>query len=99
MSALTLKIETLMRAQVQVSFTAPSLSTYDRCEIMLGPRECNVDDKLVVAMDEINFVREKTILTINTTTISIKDKASGRVKGCIGLDKRRDNKAYFWIYN
>ncbi|KAG4912314.1 hypothetical protein JHK85_053600 [Glycine max] len=60
MSALTLKIETLMRAQVQVSFTAPSLSTYDRCEIMLGPRECNVDDKLVVAMDEINF--EQTLL-------------------------------------
>ena len=99
MQALTLKIETLMRSQAQVPITTPSFPTYDRCGIMHGPRKCIVDDKLVAAMDEINFVGEKKILTINTPTISIKDKASGKVKGCIdikpykirGLDKRRVN--------
>ena len=56
MQALTLKIETLMRAQAQVPITTPSFPTHDRCGIVHRPREYNVDDKLVAGMDEINFV-------------------------------------------
>ena len=56
MQALTLKIETPMRAQAQVPITTPPFPTYDKCGIMHGPRECTVDDELVVAMDETDLV-------------------------------------------
>ena len=57
--ALKLKIETLMRAQAQVPFIAPSFPTYDRCGIVHRPRECTIDDELVATMDENNFVGGK----------------------------------------
>jgi len=72
MQASTLKIDT------------PLFPTCDRCWIVHGLWECTVDDKLVVAMDE-TLLGEKNILSSNTPTISIKYKASGKVKGCIGL--------------
>ena len=77
MQALTLKIETLMRAQAQVPITTPLFPTCDKCRIMHGPRKCTIDDKLTATMNEINFVGgEEMILITNTITISIKDKAS-----------------------
>ena len=57
MPGLSLKIETLIKAQTQVPITTPSFLTYDKCGIMHGPREGTIDDKLFAAMDEINFVR------------------------------------------
>ena len=95
MQALTLKIETLMRAQDQVTITTPQFLTRDWCGIVHGLEECTVDDELAATMDEDNFFRRKTLIN-NTPTIS---RALGRIKECIslipckikGLDKRRDN--------
>jgi len=56
MPGLSLKIETLIKAQTQVPITTPSFLTYDKCGIMHGLGECIIDDKLVAVMDEINFV-------------------------------------------
>ena len=56
MHPLTLKIKTLMKAQAQVPITTPSFPTCDKCGIVRGPRECTIDNKLVAAMDEINFI-------------------------------------------
>ena len=55
---MALKIKTLLRAQTQVLITTPSFPTCDKCGIVHGSRECIVYDKLVAAMDEINFVGE-----------------------------------------
>jgi len=56
MQAVSLK-KTLMRAQAQVLNTTPSFLTCDKCGIVHGPRECTIDGKLVVAKDEINFIK------------------------------------------
>jgi len=57
MKALTLKIETLIRVKAQIPLTTSLFITGERCGIMHGPGEHTVDDKLVAAMDEINFVK------------------------------------------
>ena len=56
MLALTLKIETRMRAKTQVSVITPSFPICDRCEIVHGIGENIVDDGLTTTMDKINFV-------------------------------------------
>ena len=58
MQDLTLKIETVMRAQAQaqVPIITPPFPTYDRCRIVHGMAECTVDDELVANIDENNFV-------------------------------------------
>ncbi|KAL5179578.1 hypothetical protein HKD37_01G000859 [Glycine soja] len=76
-----MNIETLMRAQAQVPIATPPFPTYDRCQIVHGPGECTIDDKLVVAM-----LRGGTILIICTPKISIKDRASSRIRECLGLN-------------
>ena len=66
---------------------------------MIDVGECTIDEELDATMNEINFIGEEIILIINTPTTSIKNKALGKVKGCIGLnpcksrglDKRKDN--------
>ena len=57
MQALTLKIETLMRAQAHVPITTPLFLTYDRCGIVHGPGEYTIDYKLAISMEEINFFK------------------------------------------
>ena len=102
MQALTLKIKTLMKAQAQAPIITPLFLTCDRCRIVHRPGECTIDDKLATTMDEINFVKEGIVLIINTPTISIMDRASGRIKECIGLnlckirglDKRIDSQLF-----
>jgi len=56
MQALTLKIETLMRAQAQVPITTPPFPTCDKFGIVNRLEECTVDDELATTIDENNFV-------------------------------------------
>ena len=60
--ALKLKIETLMRAQAQVPFIAPSFPTYDRCGIVHGLEECTIDDKLGATMVRSTLLEEEKFL-------------------------------------
>ncbi|KAL3024371.1 hypothetical protein AAZX31_04G117100 [Glycine max] len=51
-----MKIETLMRAQAQVSITTPPFPTYDRCTIVHRPGEYTANDELAKTRDENNFI-------------------------------------------
>jgi len=71
-----------MKAQAQVPTTTSSFLNYDKCGIMHEPRECTIDDRLQPWMRSTLLV-EETMFIISTPIISIKDKASDRIREAI----------------